>query len=85
MPHKTFIGLDFGSDSVRALLVDSQGNELATAVHEYSRWQQQQYCNAEHYQFRQHPLDYLEGMENVVKHSSRASNNTAKRQGFDIL
>ena len=67
MPHKTFIGLDFGSDSVRALLVDSQGNELATAVHEYSRWQQQQYCNAEHYQFRQHPLDYLEGMENVVK------------------
>ncbi len=67
MPHKTFIGLDFGSDSVRALLVDSQGNELATAVHEYKRWQQQQYCRAEYHQFRQHPLDYLEGMENVIK------------------
>ena len=54
------IGLDFGSDSVRALVVDKQGCTLATAVDNYRRWSQQLYCNAAIHQFRQHPLDHLE-------------------------
>lgn len=65
---KTVIGLDFGSDSVRALLAEAEnGRELATAVHEYSRWKKGLYCNPGAQSFRQHPLDYLEGMETVVR------------------
>ena len=64
---KLLIGLDFGSDSVRALLVTTQGKVLASSVHAFSRWQDGLYCNAVQSQFRQHPLDYLEGTEAVIK------------------
>ena len=64
---KTFIGLDYGSDSVRALLVDQEGRELATAVHCYRRWSEGLYCRPVEHQFRQHPLDYLEGLEQTIR------------------
>jgi len=64
---KLLIGLDFGSDSVRAVLVSSEGRELATSVHNYGRWSKGLYCDASISQFRQHPLDYLEGVENAIK------------------
>ena len=61
------IGLDFGTDSVRALLVDTNdGRELATAVHPYRRWAGGAYCLPSENQFRQHPQDYSEGIEATV-------------------
>ena len=65
---KYVIGLDYGSDSVRAVLIDSQnGAEQASEVFWYPRWKQQKYCRPEINQFRQHPLDHIEGLEHTVK------------------
>jgi len=65
---KYTIGMDFGSDSVRALVVNTRtGEELATAVHNYARWKQGLYCEPSKNKFRQHPLDYIEGIENTIK------------------
>lgn len=64
MSHSYVIGVDFGTDSVRALIVNTQtGEAVGTHVHEYARWKQGRYCHPATSQFRQHPLDYLEGLE----------------------
>lgn len=61
------IGLDYGSDSVRAVLVDAHsGEQIAEAVHAYERWKQGLYCDAAESRFRQHPKDYLEGLHVVL-------------------
>ena len=60
------IGLDFGSDSVRAVLVSSTGKELKSCVHNYTRWNQGLYSDNSIAQFRQHPLDYLESLEEAM-------------------
>lgn len=68
MDDKYVIGIDFGTDSVRAILVNAMtGHEAASAHFEYPRWKKGLYCDASISQFRQHPLDYLESMENVLK------------------
>ena len=65
---KYVIGLDYGTDSVRALIVNAtNGAEVATAVHYYARWKKGLYCDAATSQYRQHPLDYLEGLTASVK------------------
>ncbi|NUQ23240.1 MAG: ribulokinase [Saprospiraceae bacterium] len=62
------IGLDYGTDSVRAVLIDAaNGAELASNVHWYARWREGKYCNPAANQFRQHPLDHIEGLENTIK------------------
>lgn len=62
------IGVDYGSDSVRSVLVDaSNGNEMASSVFYYPRWKKGLYCNASLNQFRQHPKDYIEGLETTIK------------------
>jgi len=62
------IGVDYGSDSVRSVLVDANnGEEIASSVFYYPRWKRGEYCDAALSQFRQHPLDYIEGLEATIK------------------
>ncbi|MFC5871937.1 L-ribulokinase [Chryseobacterium arachidis] len=79
---KYVIGLDYGTDSVRAVLIDTEnGAELATSVSYYQRWKEGKFCKPEENQFRQHPLDHIEGLEKtistVVKESGVAPENIA--------
>ncbi len=64
------IGVDYGTDSVRTLIVDaSDGREIAGDVFIYPRWAAGKYCQPAQNQFRQHPLDYLEGLESTIKNA----------------
>ncbi len=70
MPTKDecVIGLDYGTDSVRALIVRAaDGAEIASDVFNYPRWKQGLYCDPAANRFRQHPLDYIEGLEASIK------------------
>jgi L-ribulokinase len=63
------IGLDYGTNSVRCLIVDAtNGNELGTAVHEYETGEAGIILDsADHNLARQNPADYLKGTEVTVK------------------
>ncbi|MEI7585883.1 ribulokinase [Runella sp.] len=68
MQSKYVIGVDYGTDSVRALVVNTQtGETVGTNVFEYPRWKKGLYCEPAISQFRQHPLDYLEGLEQSIQ------------------
>jgi L-ribulokinase len=61
------IGVGFGSDSVRSILVNAKNGEvLATSVYAYPRWKQGKYCDPAKSQYRQHPADHLEGLEKTI-------------------
>lgn len=65
---KYVIGLDYGSDSARAVIVEAiSGEEIASSVKHYPRWVQGKYCDPAKDQYRQHPLDYIEVMEFIIK------------------
>ena len=65
---KYVIGLDYGSDSARAVVVDTQtGEEVSQAVKHYPRWIEGKYCDPAANRYRQHPLDYIEVLEYTVK------------------
>ncbi|MEP6949996.1 MAG: ribulokinase [Ginsengibacter sp.] len=62
------IGVDYGSDSVRTIIANAaNGQEVASAVFYYPRWKEGLFCNPSVNQFRQHPLDYIEGLEDTIK------------------
>ena len=68
MSEKYTIGLDYGTDSVRSLIVNVEtGEEVASAVYHYPRWKEGKFCDAPANRFRQHPNDYLEGLEYTIK------------------
>ena len=72
------IGVDFGTDSVRSILVNAtNGEEIASAIFHYPRWKESLYCDASINQFRQHPLDYVEGLEYSIKHCIQIAGSSA--------
>lgn len=61
------LGIDFGTDSVRAVVVNTANGAFAgTAVSYYRRWKAGEFCDASVSRFRQHPRDYLESIEEAV-------------------
>ena len=85
MNDKQFtIGVDFGSDSVRAVLVDcADGRMIASASCRYPRWQAGKYCDMSIARFRQYPLDYLESMTSVIR-QVLAGNDASAVKGIGI-
>lgn len=68
MEQKFVIGVDYGTDSVRSVIVNAMnGEEIASSVFAYPRWAKGLFCNPSKNQFRQHPLDYMEGLEKTIK------------------
>jgi len=75
------IGIDYGTDSVRAMIVDAyDGSQVSTDVFYYPRWKEGLYCDPPRNQFRQHPLDYIEGLEATIKRAlDKAPRGTAEK------
>ena len=69
MGKDTFvIGVDYGTDSVRSIIVNAaNGQEIAASVFYYPRWKDGLYCNPSENRFRQHPRDYIEGLEQTIR------------------
>src|SRR5882724_10857834 len=75
------LGIDYGTNSVRALVVRcADGAELGSAVVNYPSGQQGVLLDArDHHLARQHPGDYLVGLEKSVKGALAAAK---KKRGF---
>jgi len=75
------LGIDYGTNSVRALVVRCRdGKELGTAVVEYPSGKQGVLLDAkDHHLARQHPGDYLVGLEKSVQ---TALSEAATTKGF---
>ncbi|MBQ8191661.1 MAG: ribulokinase [Bacteroidaceae bacterium] len=68
MEEKIVIGFEYGSDSAHAIVVNAlNGDILASSVKLYPRWKMGLYCNPKINQYRQHPMDYLEVLEDSVR------------------
>jgi len=67
MASRYAIGLDYGTNSVRALIVDtSDGREIATAIWTYAHGHQGVILGKDPNLARQHPADYLTGAEVTI-------------------
>ncbi|HEY4611863.1 MAG TPA: ribulokinase, partial [Bacteroidota bacterium] len=68
MHNQYSIGLDYGTNSVRALVVDiSNGREVGTAVWNYEHGEQGVILSRDPNLARQHPDDYVKGAEFSIK------------------
>jgi L-ribulokinase len=77
---KYTIGLDYGTNSVRCLIVNvTNGNEPGTAVYEYPTGEAGIILDAaDHNLARQNPSDYLKGIEAAVKAAIARAKKTDK-------
>jgi L-ribulokinase len=75
------LGLDYGSDSCRAVIIDAaDGTEKGVGVMQYPRWTRGLYSDAAVNQFRQHPQDYIDALEGAVREAAaKAGKDVAAR------
>lgn len=67
MLDKYVIGVDYGTDSCRALILNAySGEEIGSSVKNYPRWMEGKYCDSLKDRYRQHPLDYTGVLEYIV-------------------
>lgn len=80
------LGLDYGSDSCRTVLIDAaDGNEVGMVVMHYPRWTNGLYCDPVANRFRQHPQDYIDVLEGTVGTLAKAGPGvTDKIRGIAI-
>ena len=77
--RKYVIGIDFGTDSVRALIVATDnGEEISSCVSLYKRWSKGMYCNPKLNQYRQHPQDYIDSLIEAVTGALAECDSTVK-------
>jgi len=84
---KYVIGLDFGTNSCRALIVDvANGKELASSVYSYpSGYEGVIVDKADPNLARQNPADYLSGIEATVKHSLELAKKNYKEFAPELV
>jgi L-ribulokinase len=79
MSAKYTIGLDYGTNSVRALIVNvANGAEVAAAVWTYSHGTQGVILSRDPNLARQHPADYVKGAEITIKQALAAAKKSVK-------
>jgi L-ribulokinase len=79
MSSKYSIGLDYGTNSVRALIADTAtGREVATAVWNYSQGTQGVILSRDPNLARQHPADYVKGAEITIKKALAVAKKTIR-------
>src|ERR1017187_3058223 len=79
MSTKYTIGLDYGTNSVRALIVNvANGAEVAAAVWTYAHGTQGVILSRDPNLARQHPLDYVNGAEITIKQALAAAKKSVK-------
>jgi L-ribulokinase len=82
MSAKYTIGLDYGTNSVRALIVNiANGAEVATAVWNYEHGDAGVILSRDPNLARQHPADYIKGAEVSIKKALAAAKKSVR--GFD--
>ena len=85
MIEKYVVGVDFGSDSARAIVINAaDGSMIGQGISEYPRWKKGLYQHPETSKFRQHPLDYLEALNDSVKKALMFLDNSQKKNIFGI-
>jgi L-ribulokinase len=79
MSAKYTIGLDYGTNSVRALIVNvANGAEIAAAVWTYAHGTQGVILSRDPNLARQHPADYVNGAEITIKQALASAKKSVK-------